>query len=399
MAPLDNPHPVTLARPAAAPLSPIALLGRLIFYDPRLSRSGKLSCASCHDPNHAYGPPGDVVVPRGGPTLAVAGGRAVPSLRYVDRIPNFGIGPDNPEAEGTPPGAMSARTAGAPLVPRGGLFWDGRTNTFQTQALAPLFNPVEMANVDTAAVARALRRAPYAARFAKLFGTETVRPDARLIDEALFAVGQFESHDPSFHPYSSKYDAYLEGKATLTPEEARGLALFEDPARGNCATCHLSRPAADGQPPTFSDYQYEALAVPRNDSLGPDRDPRYFDLGLCGPIRTDRSRDSQYCGMFRTPSLRNAATRRVFFHNGIYHTLEDVLRFYVLRDTRPEEIYPRDSAGTVRRYDDLPRAYWGNVDTVDAPFGRHPGDPPALTEPEIRAIVAFLGTLTDGYHP
>jgi len=387
---------MVLVRPPAAPLSPTALLGRLIFYDPRLSRSGKLSCASCHDPRYAYGPPGEVLVPRGGPSLEGRGGRAVPSLRYLDRTPNFGIGPDNPEAEGVPvSGSAAPAGSGAPLVPRGGLFWDGRANTLQTQALAPLLNPVEMANVDTQAVARALRRAPYAPQFARIFGAETVRPDARLIDEGLFAVGQFESTDPSFHPYSSKYDAYLEGKAVLTPEEARGLALFEDPAKGNCAACHLSRPTADGRPPAFSDFQYEALGVPRNPALAPNHDPRYFDLGLCGPFRTDLARDARYCGMFRTPSLRNAATRRVFFHNGVYHTLDQVLRFYVLRDTRPAEIYPRDSSGAVRRYDDLPEAYRGNVDTVDAPFGRHPGDPPALSDAEIRALVAFLGTLTD----
>jgi len=107
----------------------------------------------------------------------------------------------------------------------------------------------------------------------------------------------------------------------------RGLAAFEDPARGNCAACHLDRASPDGRPPAFTDYEYEALGIPRNDRLADNRDPRHFDLGLCGPIRGDLAAQSNTCGMFRTPSLRNVARRKVFFHNGVYHSLEQVLAF------------------------------------------------------------------------
>ncbi len=402
----------------------MATLGRALFSDPRLSRSGALSCASCHSPDHAYGPPDGRAVQAGGPALRRQGARAVPSLRYLDRVPAFSIGPEAADAEGMSapaagaggffaaptrgasaggtrggPAARPRKTAGSPpaappAIPRGGLFWDGRAGTLQAQTLGPLFSPVEMANADTAALAARLR-ALYGQALARLVGGQTLASPRRLLDEAMFAVARFELEDAAFHPYSSKYDTYLEGKARLTPAEARGLALFEDPRKGNCAACHTSRSGPDGRPPTFSDYEYEALGVPRNDSLPANRDAGHFDLGLCGPFRTDLAHETRYCGMFRTPSLRNVATRRVFFHNGVYHTLERVLEFYAFREGDPGRIYPRGADGRVARYDDLPPRYRGNVDTLDGPFDRPAGDGPALSPGEIRDIIAFLGALTD----
>src|SRR6476661_1059607 len=84
-----NPNPVRLMRPPVAPLSAMAQLGKEIFYDASLSSSGKLACASCHSPDHAYGPPNDGPVMLGGATLSRQGARAVSSLTYLDRHPNF----------------------------------------------------------------------------------------------------------------------------------------------------------------------------------------------------------------------------------------------------------------------------------------------------------------------
>ena len=134
------------------------------------------------------------------------------------------------------------------------------------------------------------------------------------------------------------------------------------------------------------------MAIPANE------DPQYHDLGLCGPLRTDLADREEYCGLFRTPSLRNVALRRVFFHNGVFHRLEDVVRFYAERDTQPQKWYPRAPDGSVLKFDDLPPPYRRNVDTR-APFDRHTGDPPAMSDADIRNIVAFLNTLTDGYRP
>jgi cytochrome c peroxidase len=97
-----------------------------------------------------------------------------------------------------------------------------------------------------------------------------------------------------------------------------------------------------------------------------------------------------------TPTLRNVAVRRAFFHNGLFHTLKEVVEFYTQRDTNPEKWYPRSDDGTVLKFDDLPPKYRGNVDN-DLPSGRMPGANPALTDEEIRDLVAFLETLTDGF--
>jgi cytochrome c peroxidase len=102
--------------------------------------------------------------------------------------------------------------------------------------------------------------------------------------------------------------------------------------------------------------------------------------------------------MFRVPSLRNAATRGAFFHNGVLHRLEDVVRFYAERDTQPRKWYRHRVNGQPVKFDDLPPQYRGNVDTV-APFGGRLGDAPAMSEADIKDIVAFLNALTDGYRP
>src|ERR1700728_2772592 len=176
------------------------------------------------------------------------------------------------------------------------------------------------------------------------------------------------------------------------------MQLFYDPKKGNCSACHLAKPSKDGRlAPLFTDFQFEALSAPRNPQINANRDPSFFDQGLCGPIRKDTIGQAQYCGLFKTPSLRNAATRRVFFHNGVFRSLQDVVRFYVERETRPEKWYPRMAGGSIDMYDDIPPENRVNVDLLDAPFDRKRGQEPALTETEIEDVVAFLQTLTDGY--
>ena len=356
-----------------------------MFFDARLSRAGTQSCATCHSPQYYYAAQNQI-----------DGARAIPSLRYVDRVPTFAIGvqADDADADASAGGGASLAASPTAVVPRGGLFWDGRAATLQSQTLGPLFNPAEMGNSDTLKVSARLR-SWYGSRLARLFGKETIADPHRLLDEAMFAVARFEQEEPSFHPYSSKYDAVLRGSATLDAAEARGRGIFENANRGNCASCHPSRPTPEGQPPAFSDYEYEALGVPRNAELAANRDAAHYDLGLCD--RPDLHEQKAYCGMFRTPSLRNVATRHAFFHNGVYHSLRQVVEFYALRDSDPERIYPTDANGVVRKFDDLPGQFHSNVDTVDAPFNRQRGHAPALTPQEIDDVIAFLRTLTDGY--
>lgn len=410
-----NPQPVALLLPPQQPLSAVAQLGRQIFFDASLSASGKQSCASCHSPDHAYGPPNSLSVQMGGPQLTLAGYRPPPSLAYLYRQAPFSIGPDQADMDTAPISlqtlAASAagvtravKTAGvapaAPaMVPQGGLFWDGRASTLQDQAIGPMLNPVEMANANAADVAHKLLATKYLSQFQALFGKQIVNRPELLVDEAMFAVGRYEFEDSSFHAFTSKYDYWLQGKARLTQAELHGLRLFNDPDKANCAGCHLSKPSADGLPPLFTDTQYEALGVPRNRDLPVNQDPKFYDMGVCGPFRTDVTDLKQYCGMFLTPTLRNTATRHVFFHNGVYHDLKQVMDFYNLRNTNPEKIYPRDASGKVQQFDDLPKAYQKNIDFADAPFDRKPTDQPAMSDRDIQDIIAFLGTLNDGYKP
>jgi len=409
-----NPHPVKLTIPPARPLSAMAQLGRKLFHDPSLSGSGQLACSSCHDPAHAYGPPGAVSVMIGGSDMHTAGFRAVPSLRYLYRQPSFAIGPDTTSGDNDTPANLQLqaqqalthdkvlKTAQAPqaaavnLVPQGGIFWDGRADTLQQQASVPLLNPAEMAG-STEAVTKEITRADYAADFRALFGPNIFQNARLLMAEAMFAIARYQIEDPSFHPFTSKFDAWLESKSRLTAAETRGYLAFNDQTKGNCAACHLDKPTPDNLPPLFTDFQYEALGVPRNPTIPANKDPDYHDLGICGPYRTDMRDQVQYCGMFLTPSLRNSATRKVFFHNGAFHTLEDVMDWYVNRDLQPERFYSKDASGKVVKYDDLPEKYRHNVDTTDGPFNRHPGDQAALNRQEMQDIIAFLGTLNDGY--
>jgi cytochrome c peroxidase len=412
--PGENPNPIHLVRRPVAPLSAMASIGREIFFDTSLSSSGKMACASCHSPDHAYGPPNEGPVMLGGPELTLPGMRAVPSLTYLERQLEFSIGPDDSRSENVDlaqqaeAGKTAARVektatqtaqSAVNIVPQGGLFWDGRASTLQIQAAGPLLDPREMDGGSLDIIAEKLLKAPYVNGFAQLFGENIFKNKPLLVAEAMFAVGRYQYEEPSFHPYNSKYDYWLEGKARLSEAEMRGLRLFNDPEKANCAGCHTSQPSREGFPPRFTDTQYEALGGPRNLALADTKDPNYFDLGVCGPIRKDIAEQTQFCGMFKTPTLRNAAVRRVFFHNGVYHTLQEVMDFYNFRDTNPEKVYPLSPEGKVQKYNDIPAQYHANVDVADPPFNRHLGDAPAMTDQDEADIIAFLKTLNDGYKP
>ena len=363
-------------------------LGEKLFFDPSLSGSGKLACASCHSPSHAFGPPNALSVQLGGNDMHRPGFRAVPSLKYLQSVPAFTRHFHDSDDEGD-----ESVDAG----PTGGLTWDGRVDHGSDQARIPLLSSFEMGSTP-ARVTAAVKASPYADDFRKAFGANVFDSDDKVFAAVLQSLEAFEQTPEKFYPYTSKYDAFLAGRAKLNDAEMHGLQLFNDENKGNCASCHISQRAKDGSPPQFSDFGLIAIGVPRNRALPVNRNPNFHDLGACGPERRDLTGQDEYCGIFRTPTLRNVALRKTFFHNGIYHNLEDVVRFYVERDTNPEKFYPVSKKGVVQKFDDLPKRYWENINT-EAPFDRKKGDKPALDEAEIRAVVAFLDTLTDGYDP
>jgi cytochrome c peroxidase len=361
-------------------------VGRALFFDASLSVSGNMACATCHDPKHAYGSPNDAPVQTGGSDGRRTGMRAVPSLMYAQNIPPFTEHYFDDEGDD-----------GIDQGPAGGRTWDGRAQSAHDQARLPLFSDFEMANASADDIVARVARAGYAGRLREAFGATVFADRALAFKAVLLSLETFQQSPSEFYPYTSKYDAWLRHEASLSAGELRGLAAFNDPAKGNCARCHPSG-LRKGAFPQFTDFGYAALGAPRNMSIPANSDPRYFDLGLCGPLRTDLKDKVQYCGLFRTPSLRNVATRRVFFHNGVVHRLDEAVRFYAERDTQPQNWYSRGAGGVTMKFDDLPVAYRGNVDT-QPPFGRRAGERPGLSAADIEDIVAFLNTLTDGFEP
>lgn len=359
--------------PTPAPVATLAEVGNRLFNEASLSASGKLACATCHVEARGHADAAGGFLPLGGADGSHQGLRSTPSARYLDQAGAFGF-----DAQGRP---------------RGGLFWDGRANTRAQQARGPLFNADEMANTDIAALAARLRALPYAADLRAAAALPAAATDDQLVDAATNALARFQADDTRFHAFTSKFDAVQDGRASFTAQEQRGLAAFNDPQRGNCTSCHDSRPAPGLGRALFTNFSYHALGVPRNRSQA-TADPAFFDLGLCGPQRSDLAGRADLCGLFRTPSLRNVALTAPYFHNASFATLEDVVAFYATRDIDPARWYPTVN-GQVQLYNDLPAALRTNVQR-GAPF-RRAGQAPALTPQDATDIVAFLRTLTDGF--
>ncbi len=414
----------TAAAPSSAAVDPFkrpykgvslaARLGKSLFFDKTLSASGNMACSTCHDPEHAYGPPNDLAVQLGGPKLDQPGTRAAPSLRYKEYTPAYADLLDNPDGISAP-------------GPGGGFTWDGRTNTLAEQAKLPLFSPVEMANANAAEVVNKVLAAAYAPLFQQVFsGDAKAKPDAAL-NAVVAALQAFQLEDRSFHPYTSKFDLHAGNKigGDFTAAETRGIKVFSDPKKGNCFSCHYQGPGINGSSGLYTDFSYEAIGVPRNRELSANSNEEYFDLGICGPAREDHApqsdADRKFCGLFKTPTLRNLRERKAFFHNGVLHSLEQVIRFYNTRDTHPELWYPtvggkakakpdanfpayglittQYTGGKVQKYDDLPGRFVANIDPQMPLDKRKAGSAPPLSEQEIRDLICFLGTLEDGYVP
>lgn len=366
------------ARPAAAgegePEVALVEVGRAIFFDQTLSEPRGTSCASCHDPERAFwGENGSKRGVARGSRPGRFARRNAPSLLYLRFVPAFHFA----QADDDSPGPE----------PQGGLFWDGRVDTIAALVRQPLLNPDEMNNRDARAIAAKLARAPYAAALARATGAALGVGEA-----ALGALGKaLEAFLTSkeMAPFSSRFDAFVTGRGKLTPFEREGMQLFRNPGKGGCVGCHLFYDT--GRDPAlsmFTDYRYDAVAVPRNPTLPARPQP---DLGLCE--RTDRqtpSSDERFCASFRTPSLRNVAVRGAYMHNGAFRSLRDVVAFYATRATDPRRWY---KSGV--KFEDVPARFRGQVNVASIPYNRREGDVPALDDHEIDAIVAFLKTLTD----
>ncbi len=279
--PLDNPM-------SAAKVE----LGRLLFFDPRLSGNASTSCASCHWPTLGWGEKS--AASRGYPsTVHWRNAQTIWNAAYYNR-----------------------------------LFWDGAAASLEAQAQSAAEGAVA-GNGDLAMMEMRLRHVPeYVKRFGAVFGTEWPR-----IQHAWAAIAAFERtlvSDPKLVPF----DRWQAGDTqALSPEARRGFALFG--GKAGCVRCHNG--------PLFSDQQFHALGVPRtsladssvllqitarwqNLQRGVTREQYRAsdeDLGLEYATRDARDR-----GKFRTPSLRELKHTAPYMHNGALATLREVVDFF-----------------------------------------------------------------------
>ena len=370
-------------------LSDLQLLGKRLFEDASLSEPQGMSCATCHDPRHAFqGNNGSRVVAVAlGSRPDQLGTRKVPTIMYKAYSPPFGFYKDEDDGK-------------VKLEPRGGQFWDGRANLLFDQATGPLLNPAEMNNPSPEAVVVKIEAGPNADLAKNVYGGEVFADKAEAMTKMAKAIAAYEMTE-RFMPFSSKFDDWLRGKARLTALEKRGFDIFMDEKKSNCSDCHAGK--AGSKDPTdwvFSDFSYSVLGVPRNPAIPANANPKTFDLGLCKRPGLEKVipqglKPEAYCGAFKAPTLRNIAVTGPYFHNGAITTLRDAVAFYATRDTDPGRWYPKGVDGKIDKFNDLPPEYRANVEADKVPYDRKAGQAPHLSEKDVDAVVAFLNTLTD----
>ena len=332
--PSDQPMPtgatLTIRAPLGLPLVPIpadnpptadtVALGRRLYYDPILSADGTISCASCHGPQ----------------------------VGFTDRNPvSLGVG-----------GKKGSRHAPTVInsVYNSEQFWDGRAPNLEEQAKGPIANPVEMASTHAGAVKRLQADPNYVALFKQAWGTNQIT-----IDLVAKSIASFER---TVLCGNSPFDRFYYGhdKKALSASAQRGLKLFIDPKKGNCAVCHtIGKDYA-----LFTDNKYHNLGI------GADTRGNMVDLG-----RFAQTKNESDWGAFKTPTLRNIASRAPYMHDGTFPTLKDALGHYIgggnLNPHLDKEIHALDFLSFDERDDIL-----AFLDSLTAPMPENLGPPPDL---------------------
>ncbi|MBP1153012.1 MULTISPECIES: cytochrome-c peroxidase [Methylocaldum] len=382
-------------------LTPSEELGKSIFFDENLSVNGNQACAACHAPEAGWTGPDSALNAAGtvyeGSISGRFGNRKPPSSAYASPSPVLHYVIEKKDA-----------------LFIGGNFWDGRAtgeklgNPAADQAQGPFLNPLEQALAAPADVVSRVCGSSYASLFKQVWGSDACDPDKvdAAFDRIARSVADFEA-SPESNAFTSKYDYYLKGVVKLTKQEKKGLNLFK--GKGKCVNCHVVDPGPNGQPPLFTDFTYDNIGVPRN----PDN-PFYtqsefnaagfgwIDLGL-GEFLANRSDYQQFApanlGKQKVPTLRNVDKRpyegfvKAFAHNGYFKSLKGIVHFYNTRDAKPTCLNPFTTEADALAQDCWPAPEVPvNVNT-DELGNLH------LTDDQEDAIVAFLKTLSDGYHP
>jgi cytochrome c peroxidase len=217
-------------------------------------------------------------------------------------------------------------------------FWDGRSPSLEDQAKGPIQNPIEMGNTHQAMIQTVDRIAGYIEEFRAVFGEGPIT-----VDQVAEAIAAFER---TVVTTDSKFDRYARGDhQALTTLEKQGLEVFN--GKGHCTSCHWG--------PYFSDGRFHNLGVPA-------KDPKNPDTG-----RYAITKNPLDMGAFKTPTVRDAARRSPYLHDGSEKTLESLIEFY-----------------------DLGGGKDPNLDPLMVPLG--------LTKLEKKALVAFIKAL-DSLNP
>jgi cytochrome c peroxidase len=384
----------------AGNLSPVEKLGKNLFFD-KISSPDWMSCATCHGPDVGWTGPNPGINKHGavyrGAIPTRFGNRKPPSAAYATLSPIFHY--DDFEE-----------------LFVGGNFWDGRAtgehlgNPAADQALGPFLNPVEQNNPSKQAVCEQVAISKYASLFEEVWGPGSLDCSSgvdAMYDQIGLSIAAYEASS-EVNQFSSKYDAFLAGKAKLSVEEEWGLELFEGKAM--CSECH---PTGANSP--FTDFTYDNLGVPRNpenpfydmdEELLDDGSPinpagrDWIDTGLGGFLLTRpewQDKAEENMGKQKVPTLRNVGKRygngypKAFSHNGYFKSLKSIVHFYNTRDVTP--LCP-DPFTTEKNA--LKKGCWPAPEVADNVNTDELGDL-GLTDAEEDAVVAFLNTLSDGF--
>jgi cytochrome c peroxidase len=250
-----------------------ATLGRVLFYDTRLSANGTIACASCHKQKNAFSDPGN----------------------------KFSKGYEGKETDRNAMPLVEAR-----FYSRGRFFWDERARTLEDQVLMPIQNKVEMGQELPKLVELLAREPEYPELYRKAFGDSKVTKErtARTLAQFVRSLVSYQSkYDEGVVQVRSRNDDF----PNFSREENRGKAIFMQ----RCATCHMPG-------------QQDAVFSPQNpQNNGLDVDVKVADLGVA-----DVTLDRNQAGRFKSPSLRNIEFTGPYMHDGRFAKLEDVIEHY-----------------------------------------------------------------------
>ncbi len=278
-----------VAIPADNPMTPEKIeLGKMLYFDPRLAGDSSLSCAKCHDPEKGF-------------SNGLQMSDAYPGTKHWRHVPTV---------------LNSAYLKQ--------LFWDGRANTLEDQAIGPIAAPIEMNQNYTHLVEKLSNIPEYRQRFKKVFNSDVN------MDNLAKAIAAFERTIVS---QSGPVDKFLKGdKNALTASQKRGMDLFT--GKANCIACHHG--------PLLTDHDFHTTGVPEIEPLKTESDriaTRHFfatDQKYPNPrtVEADYGRElitksQSDRGKFKTPSLRELRWTAPYMHNGALETIEDVVEFYM----------------------------------------------------------------------